>query len=108
MRHFLRGQAFSVGLLPSRVVALAITGLLMSASGRADRFAPRRRRAHGRTVPIAAVTEPAKEEDLTAVAAAADDKAKRVHVPGAAHQELDVCQEPCDEDNVEPRPRGTA
>ena len=76
MRHFLRGESLSIRLLASCMVTGSFAGLLVAAACRAERCLPRRRRASVRAVPVAPVAPAAQEEDLAAVAAAADDKAK--------------------------------
>ena len=76
MRHFLRGESLSIGLLAGCMVPSSFASPLVATTRRTKRFLPRRRRALVRAVPVAPVAPAAQEEDLAAGAAAADDKAK--------------------------------
>jgi hypothetical protein len=108
MRHFLGGATLPIRLLAGCVVPPSFTGLLVSATRLAKRCLPRHGRAAIGAIAVAPVADVAEKEDLAALVTATDDEAKRVHVPSADRQELDGRGEPCDEENVEPRPRGTA
>ena len=83
---------------------MAPTGLALFVS---SRLSP----AVARAVLLAAIATAADEEDLAALGAAADDKAKRIHGSDRDRQELDAGVEPWDEQLVGPgsgaRPEGS-
>ena len=109
MRHGLATVA--VVLRPRRVIEAARAGPLMALAGLPLLAPPRDLPAATRAVLLAVIAAPANEEDLAALGAPADDKAKRIHGSGRDRQELDVGVEPWDEQLVGPgsgaRPEGS-
>ena len=109
MRHGL--VAVAVVLRSRRVIEPPSPRSLMTPTGLALLASPRRPPAIARAVLLAVIAAPANEEDLAALGAPADDKAKRIHGSGRDRQELDVGVEPWDEQLVGPgsgaRPEGS-
>jgi hypothetical protein len=85
MRHFL-----ALALLSRRVAEAAIAAGLVAPARLPQRLRARRLATAARTVAVAAIASRADEEDLPAFGPAADDEAKRIHVPGADARKLDA------------------
>ena len=100
MRHGLATVA--VVLCARRVIEPARAGSLMALAGLPLLASPRHLPARSRAVLLPTIAAAADEEDLAALGATADDKAKRIHGSGRDRQELDVGSEPCDEPLVGP------